>query len=41
MSDPDAARHAALAAVRDTKTAADTLIGEHFDNLWREFRTAA
>lgn len=37
MSDPDAARHAALAAVRDTKTAADTLIGEHFDNLWRSF----
>ena len=37
MSDLDAARHAALAAIRDTKTAADTLIGEHFDNLWHSF----
>ncbi len=39
MSDRDAAQHAALAATRDAASAAETLVTDSFDNVWRGFET--
>ncbi|GAB4324062.1 MAG: D-sedoheptulose 7-phosphate isomerase [Candidatus Zixiibacteriota bacterium] len=39
MSDRDAAMHGAMAAIRDTAAAADSLVTDSFDNIWRVFET--